>query len=182
MLLCLKYLLCLPCFCREPGLLKREESLSLTERCLSSDSIKESSGEVSPYENNSPVLSDGLLCKFPEDSSSLFVRTSRLSRRKLSKHSKDGSGSTSPALSTDKGELHSFQHAKRESSDIFLITLIHCLVDIKMGGLKPMSQLDPASHSLSSASSPKAREMRMAASQHSQNVVHVDVLSNIYMY
>ncbi|KAE8299260.1 Rho GTPase-activating protein 6 [Larimichthys crocea] len=85
----------------EPALLRAEESFSLTERRLSNDSIKASSGEVSPYDNNSPVLSDRLLCKYPEDSSPLSNGIPRLSRQhRLS--SQDGSGSTSPTLSTDK--------------------------------------------------------------------------------
>ncbi|TDH06827.1 hypothetical protein EPR50_G00117550 [Perca flavescens] len=88
---------------REPGLLRAGESFSLTKRCLSNDSIKASSGEVSPYDNNSPVLSDGLLCNYPEDSSPLSDRVPRLSGQyKLSSHCQDGSGSTSPTLSTDK--------------------------------------------------------------------------------
>ncbi|XP_071331510.1 rho GTPase-activating protein 6-like isoform X3 [Trachinotus anak] len=87
----------------DPGLLRGDESFSLTERCLSSDSIKESSGELSPYDNNSPVLSDGPLWKYPEDSSSLPNRVPRLSGQyKHSCYSKDGSGSTSPTLSTNK--------------------------------------------------------------------------------
>ncbi|XP_040913768.1 rho GTPase-activating protein 6-like isoform X2 [Toxotes jaculatrix] len=84
----------------DPGLLRAKESFS--ERCLSSDSIKASSGEVSPYDNNSPVLSDGLLWKYPEDSSPYSDRVPRLGQYKLSGHSKDESGSTSPTLSTDK--------------------------------------------------------------------------------
>ncbi|XP_044073725.1 rho GTPase-activating protein 6-like isoform X1 [Siniperca chuatsi] len=88
---------------REPGLLKAEESFPLTERCLSNDSIKASSGEVSPYDNNSPVLTDRLLCKYPEDSSPLSDTIPRLSGHyKFSSNSKDESGSTSPTLSTDK--------------------------------------------------------------------------------
>uniref|UniRef100_UPI0037E7CD62 rho GTPase-activating protein 6-like n=1 Tax=Semicossyphus pulcher TaxID=241346 RepID=UPI0037E7CD62 len=87
----------------EPGLLRAEESFPLTDRCLSNDSIKASSGEVSPYDNNSPVPSDRLLCKHPEDSSPLSNRIARPSgQNKLSSRSKDGSGSTSPTLSTDK--------------------------------------------------------------------------------
>ncbi|XP_059198162.1 rho GTPase-activating protein 6-like [Centropristis striata] len=87
----------------EPGLLRTEESFSLTERCSSNDSIKASSGEVSPYDNNSPVLSDRLTFKFPEDSSLFSERNPRLSGQyKLSGRSKDGSGSTSPTLSMDK--------------------------------------------------------------------------------
>ncbi|XP_035532952.1 rho GTPase-activating protein 6 isoform X2 [Morone saxatilis] len=86
----------------EPGLLRAEEAF-LTERCLSNDSIKASSGELSPYDNNSPVLSDPLLFKYPEDSSPLSDSIPGLSGQyKLSGRSKDGSGSTSPTLSTDK--------------------------------------------------------------------------------
>ncbi|XP_042350564.1 rho GTPase-activating protein 6-like isoform X2 [Plectropomus leopardus] len=87
----------------EPGLLGAEESFSLTDRCLSNDSIKVSSGEVSPYDNNSPVLSDRLLCKYAGDESPPSDRITRHRERyKLSSHSKDGSGNTSPTLSTDK--------------------------------------------------------------------------------
>lgn len=96
---CLKHI----CFCREPGLLRPENSFSLTERCLSDDSLKASSGEVSPYDNNSPVLSDRLLCKYPGDNSLISERVPRHSRQsKL--HSKDGSGSPSPTFFPDKGE------------------------------------------------------------------------------
>uniref|UniRef100_A0A8C4INA0 Rho GTPase activating protein 6 n=1 Tax=Dicentrarchus labrax TaxID=13489 RepID=A0A8C4INA0_DICLA len=92
----------------EPGLLRAEEAF-LTERCLSNDSIKASSGEVSPYDNNSPVLSDPLLFKYPAGSSPLSDRIPGLSGQyKLSGRSKDGSSSTSPTLSTDKGDLNSF--------------------------------------------------------------------------
>ncbi|XP_067372862.1 rho GTPase-activating protein 6-like isoform X2 [Channa argus] len=81
----------------DPRLLKAEESFSLTDRYFSHDSIKPSSGEVSPYDNNSPVLSDGLLCKYPEESDPLSDRDSRLSEQyKLCDHTKEGSGSTSP--------------------------------------------------------------------------------------
>ncbi|XP_019945208.1 rho GTPase-activating protein 6-like isoform X2 [Paralichthys olivaceus] len=79
--------------CSDPSLLRAEESFSPTERCLSRDS-KAWSGEVSPYDNNSPVLSDGPLWKYPEDRSPLSDRVPRLSA-----HSKDRSGSTSPTLS-----------------------------------------------------------------------------------
>ncbi|XP_070770474.1 rho GTPase-activating protein 6-like [Enoplosus armatus] len=86
----------------EPGLLRAEEPFSRTERRLSNDSIKASSGEVSPYDNNSPVLSDQLLSKYPEDSSPLSEVPRLCGHYKLSGHSKDGSGSTSPTLSMDK--------------------------------------------------------------------------------
>ncbi|MEQ2200379.1 hypothetical protein XENOCAPTIV_028392, partial [Xenoophorus captivus] len=44
--------------CLSPDLLQPEEPFSLSERRSSSDSNKVSSGEVSPYDNNSPVLSE----------------------------------------------------------------------------------------------------------------------------
>lgn len=43
---------------QSPDLLQPEEPFTLSERRSSSDSNKASSGEVSPYDNNSPVLSD----------------------------------------------------------------------------------------------------------------------------
>lgn len=95
------------CFDRDPSL-RLEESFSLTDRRLSSDSHKPSSGEVSPYDNNSPVLSDRLRFKCPQDSGPLSDTLPR--QDKLSDQSKDNSGSTSPSLSTDKGEQNAFQH------------------------------------------------------------------------
>ncbi|XP_063069379.1 rho GTPase-activating protein 6 isoform X2 [Engraulis encrasicolus] len=55
-----------------PGPLRSEDSLSLSERHSCSDSNVASSGEVSPYDNNSPVLSDQLLLppELCEDNSS----------------------------------------------------------------------------------------------------------------
>lgn len=44
--------------CRSSDLLQTEEPYTLSERRSSSDSNKASSGEVSPYDNNSPVLSE----------------------------------------------------------------------------------------------------------------------------
>uniref|UniRef100_A0A3P9HTI9 Rho GTPase activating protein 6 n=1 Tax=Oryzias latipes TaxID=8090 RepID=A0A3P9HTI9_ORYLA len=82
----------------EPRHLRPEDPLPLTERCFSNDSLKASSGEVSPYDNNSPVLSDQLLGKYSGDST--HSRDS-----KVSAHSKDGSGSSSPAFSIDKEAL-----------------------------------------------------------------------------
>ncbi|XP_058478347.1 rho GTPase-activating protein 6-like isoform X2 [Solea solea] len=43
---------------QSPDLLQSEESFTLSERHSSSDSNKVSSGEVSPYDNNSPILSE----------------------------------------------------------------------------------------------------------------------------
>lgn len=43
---------------QSPDLLQSEEPFSLSERHSSSDSNKVSSGEVSPYDNNSPILSE----------------------------------------------------------------------------------------------------------------------------
>lgn len=53
----------LHCYSRYPprrssDLLQSEEPYTLSERRSSSDSNKASSGEVSPYDNNSPVLSE----------------------------------------------------------------------------------------------------------------------------
>ncbi|XP_028991655.1 rho GTPase-activating protein 6-like isoform X2 [Betta splendens] len=80
-----------------PSLLRCEDSFTLTGRCMSNDSFKASSGEVSPYDNNSPVLSDQLLCKYGEDSSPLSDSVSRLCEQcKLSDGSKDRSENTSP--------------------------------------------------------------------------------------
>ncbi|XP_017278064.1 rho GTPase-activating protein 6 isoform X2 [Kryptolebias marmoratus] len=87
--------------CSESDLLRPEDSFSLTERSLSNDSLKASSGEVSPYDNNSPVLSDRLLCKYPEDGSLISRRVPRHSRQdELSGHSKDEL--SSPTQSLDK--------------------------------------------------------------------------------
>lgn len=98
------------CFlCRESGILRPEDSFSLTESCMSSDSLKASSGEVSPYDNNSPVLSDRLLLNDTEHSSLNSDRDPICPRQyKLSDHSKDRSGSASPTLSADKGEQNVF--------------------------------------------------------------------------
>ncbi|KAM3585055.1 uncharacterized protein V6R79_006227 [Siganus canaliculatus] len=43
---------------QSPDLLQTEEAFTLSERRSSSDSNKASSGEVSPYDNNSPVMSE----------------------------------------------------------------------------------------------------------------------------
>ncbi|KAM7407360.1 hypothetical protein PAMA_003198 [Pampus argenteus] len=80
--------------------LRPDDSFCLTERCLSNDSIKASSGDLSPYDNNSPVLSDRLL--LTADSSPLSVQY------KFSGHSKEGSGNTSPVFSTDKEVTDNF--------------------------------------------------------------------------
>uniref|UniRef100_A0A7N8XNK2 Rho GTPase activating protein 6 n=1 Tax=Mastacembelus armatus TaxID=205130 RepID=A0A7N8XNK2_9TELE len=86
----------------DPGLHRSEESFPVTERRLSEDSIKASSGEVSPYDNNSPVLSDRLLCKYPDDNSPLSDKVPRLSGQcKLSDHSKEGSGKPSTICDND---------------------------------------------------------------------------------
>ncbi|CAB1327902.1 unnamed protein product, partial [Coregonus sp. 'balchen'] len=45
---------------QSPDLLRSEDPFSLSERRSSSDSNKVSSGEVSPYDNNSPILSERL--------------------------------------------------------------------------------------------------------------------------
>ncbi|MED6277067.1 hypothetical protein CHARACLAT_009405 [Characodon lateralis] len=89
--------------CSDSGILRQEDVISLTESCMSSDSLKASSGDISPYDNNSPVLSDRLLLKDIEDSSLISDRDPIRPRQyKLSNHSKDGSGDASPTLSANK--------------------------------------------------------------------------------
>ncbi|KAL0985567.1 hypothetical protein UPYG_G00158690 [Umbra pygmaea] len=60
-----------------PGVQRNTESLSLEDRRCSTDSYKVSSGEVSPYDNSSPVLSEGLLSLGPHDSRPLSDRLFR---------------------------------------------------------------------------------------------------------
>lgn len=101
--------MCLLCLCREPCPLTSGQSFTLNERCISSDSIKASSGEVSPYDNNSPVLSDGLLGKYLEDSIPFSDTASRRSwQRQHTFQFQEGSTRASPTLSTDKGKVTSF--------------------------------------------------------------------------
>lgn len=86
----------LVCFCREPDLLKAGDTFPLTGRCSSSDSVKASSGEVSPYDNNSP-----LLYEYPADGDALADAAPVFSPTR--QHGERSRG-TSPSLSTDKGE------------------------------------------------------------------------------
>lgn len=93
--------MCLLCLVREPAGLQAGGPFSvnvhLKQRRLSSNSVKVSSGDVSPYDNNSPVLSDGLMAKYPEDSDVFSPRPS------FTVHSTEGSSRNSPTLSKDKG-------------------------------------------------------------------------------
>lgn len=84
---------------RGPAVLQPGGTFSLNERRLSSYSTKASSGEVSPYDNNSPVLSDGLT--YPEDSDPFSHSVPALS---FTVQSTEGSSRNSPTLCTDKGE------------------------------------------------------------------------------
>lgn len=90
--------------CRDADLLRPEESFCLTERHLSSDSVKASSGEVSPYDNNSPVLTNRLMCKYPEDDSPFSATVTRLSGHFKPRGA--SSGKSSPTLSAEKGDAH----------------------------------------------------------------------------
>lgn len=89
------------CLVREPSDLQAGGPFSvnvpLKERRLSSDSIKASSGDVSPYDNNSPVPSDGLMGKCPEDGDVFSPRPS------FPVHFTEGSPRNFPVLATDKG-------------------------------------------------------------------------------
>uniref|UniRef100_A0A8K9XA69 Rho GTPase activating protein 6 n=1 Tax=Oncorhynchus mykiss TaxID=8022 RepID=A0A8K9XA69_ONCMY len=61
-----------------PGPLRTEDPFSLRERRCSSDSNKASSGDVSPYDNNSPVLPERLLSQPQEDRNLLSDRLFRV--------------------------------------------------------------------------------------------------------
>lgn len=82
-----------------------EESFSLSGRRSSSDSNKASSGEVSPYDNNSPVLSDRLLCQCQGDSSPLSDRLFRVPEQYTLVSHVIGRPSDICRASTGKGEL-----------------------------------------------------------------------------
>lgn len=84
-------------------------NIPLNERRLSSNSTKVSSGDVSPYDNNSPVLSDEQMGKYPEDSDPFAHSVPRVS---FTVHSTEGSSRNSPTLS-DKGERLSFRYVER---------------------------------------------------------------------
>lgn len=92
----------LVCLGREPDLLKAGDTFPLTGRCSSSDSVKASSGEVSPYDNNSP-----LLYEYPADSDALADAAPVFSPTR--QHGERSRG-TSPSLSPDKGEGLFFIH------------------------------------------------------------------------
>lgn len=72
-------------------------NVPLKERRSSSDSLKASSGDVSPYDNNSPVPSDGLMGKCPEDGDVFSPRPS------FPVQSTEDSSRNFPVLTTDKG-------------------------------------------------------------------------------
>ncbi|XP_071004778.1 rho GTPase-activating protein 6-like isoform X2 [Oncorhynchus clarkii lewisi] len=61
-----------------PGPVRTEDPFSLRERRCSSDSNKASSGDVSPYDNNSPVLPERLLSQPQEDRNLLSDRLFRV--------------------------------------------------------------------------------------------------------
>lgn len=60
-------IICLTTFPRSPEMLRSEGSYSTGERHSSTDSNKASSGDVSPYDNNSPVLSERSLMATQEE-------------------------------------------------------------------------------------------------------------------
>uniref|UniRef100_A0A673YCH9 Rho GTPase activating protein 6 n=1 Tax=Salmo trutta TaxID=8032 RepID=A0A673YCH9_SALTR len=89
-----------------PGPLRTEDPFSLRERRCSSDSNKASSGELSPYDNNSPVLSERLLSQPQEDSNLLSDRLFRVPEQyTLVGHVKGRPSITCHSPSTGKGEL-----------------------------------------------------------------------------
>ena len=102
---------------RVPGVLRPDEAFSLHQRRSSSDSNKASSGEVSPYDNNSPVLSERLLqCQVDRSdrgdsralSDCLFRAAQGDSRTEQCSsvgHVKGQPGETCNAPDADRGEL-----------------------------------------------------------------------------
>ena len=54
-------------YARSPDILQTEVSFSMGGRHSSTDSNKASSGDISPYDNNSPVLSERSLLAMQED-------------------------------------------------------------------------------------------------------------------
>lgn len=97
---------------RSPDLLRSEASFSLSERRSSSDSNKASSGEISPYDNNSPVLcerrgTDGAGCG--SAGSSGPERLFRVPEQyalvgQVAGRTREGSSSSSSMWSPTKGE------------------------------------------------------------------------------
>lgn len=97
---------------RSPDLLRSEASFSLSERRSSSDSNKASSGEISPYDNNSPVLcerrgADGAGCG--SGGSSGPERLFRVPEQyalvgQVAGRTRDSSGSSTSMWSPAKGE------------------------------------------------------------------------------
>lgn len=82
-----------------------ETPFALSERHSSSDSNKASSGEVSPYDNNSPVLSDRLLQQHPGDASPRVDRLFRVPEQyTLVGHVKGRTKDNAPAQWGGKGE------------------------------------------------------------------------------
>ncbi|XP_028292717.1 rho GTPase-activating protein 6 isoform X2 [Gouania willdenowi] len=78
--------------CTDKSLHKPQEVDSLSERCSSTDSLKASSGEVSPYDNNSPILSNRLHLNISQKS------PQHTDEQRL----KDISGRTPPTFSPDE--------------------------------------------------------------------------------
>ncbi|XP_072440587.1 rho GTPase-activating protein 6 isoform X2 [Chiloscyllium punctatum] len=86
-----------------PDLTRAEVSYSMGGRHSSTDSNKISSGEVSPYDNNSPVLSDRLLTQGPEDVSTGPEKLYKVPEQyALVGHLKSKSGDSSPVSWPDK--------------------------------------------------------------------------------
>ncbi|XP_038658485.1 rho GTPase-activating protein 6-like isoform X2 [Scyliorhinus canicula] len=87
-----------------PDLMRAEVSYSLGGRHSSTDSNRISSGEVSPYDNNSPVLSDRLLMQRQDDHSPGSEKLYKVPEQyALVGHLKSKSGDSSPVLCPEKG-------------------------------------------------------------------------------
>ncbi|XP_055500873.1 rho GTPase-activating protein 6-like isoform X2 [Leucoraja erinacea] len=87
-----------------PDLIRAEVSYTLGGRHSSTDSNKISSGEVSPYDNNSPVLTDRLFVQRPDDLSTGSEKLYKVPEQyTLVGHLKSKSRDSSPVSWPEKG-------------------------------------------------------------------------------
>ncbi|CAB1329086.1 unnamed protein product [Coregonus sp. 'balchen'] len=113
------------------------DPFSLRERSCSIDSNKASSGELSPYDNNSPVLSERLLSKAQEDSNPLSDLFRFPERFTLVGHVKGHPSITCHSPSTGKGELPNMVESLAIS--FLKIALICCITYLmNMSGVPGM--------------------------------------------
>lgn len=87
-------------------MIRAEVSYTLGGRRSSTDSNKISSGEVSPYDNNSPVLTDRLFVQRPDDLSTGSEKLYKVPEQyTLVGHLKSKSRDSSPVSWPEKGKV-----------------------------------------------------------------------------